>query len=431
MGLRQLGRRRDETRDGGDQTIPGYWSLPGGTWGLTADVYRQFGGGASALLNATSRACIGVLADGISRTPINAVRTVNGMSMTVDPMPRILANPSAIVSPDVWRYQLGYGLATDANAWGMIAQSDSAGRPTQIELLDAGDVNDRKVVDGVITARVAGKGLLKAYPHGPLWHVPGKMVAPGSPFGDSPVDAATKLIDTSLAALEYSQQFFASGGHPDMTLISDQAIDADQAADLKARWLAAHSPGTRGPAIMGSGLTPKPISIPATETQFLALIRQCTEEICRIWGVPPSMVFASITGQHMTYANVTQADLHFLKHALEGYFVRIEHALTNTLPGVDYSAPSVPNTQAVCDRNAILKADAMTRYQMYAVLIANRLATINEVRSWENWEPFDGDQYDQPVVPPFAPTMSPTTVVTPEEPVQPDVNTPVDSAPTA
>lgn len=426
MGLRQLLRQTEERDAGGS----GYWSLPNGGYGLTAEMYRQFGGGASALLNATSRACIGVIADGISRTPISAVRTVGKVSTAVDPTPKLLANPSALVTPDVWRYQLGYALATDANAFGLVAASDTTGRPTQVEFVAPEDVTERKVKDGIIEARVKDKGIQRVWPHGNLWHVPGKMVPPGSPFGNSPVDAAAKLIDTSLAALEYSNAFFASGGHPDLMLQSDQNITADLASDLKSRWLAAHAPGTRGPAIMGAGLKPIPISVDPNETKFLDLIRQCTEEICRIWGIPPSMVFASITGQHMTYANVTQADLHFLKHALEGYFVRIETALTQCLPGVDWSAPSVPNTRAVLDRNAILKADAATRYAMYATLIANRLVTINEVRGWEEWEPFTGLQYDEPIVPPFAPTQSPMTVVTPPEPDQ-GVQPSVDTAPSA
>jgi hypothetical protein len=80
------------------------------------------------------------------------------------------------------------------------------------------------------------------------------------------------------------------------------------------------------PMVMGSGLNYNPILVDPNDSQFLDSMRFAVEEACRFWRVPPSMVYGSSSGQNITYSNVTQSDLSYLKHSLEGHLVRIEKA---------------------------------------------------------------------------------------------------------
>jgi len=75
---------------------------------------------------------------------------------------------------------------------------------------------------------------VKAWPHGPLWHVPGVMVRAGSPFGLSPVRYASTGVDASLLAEMFGRDFFSGGGHPSSVIYSDDPnLSAPQAAAIK------------------------------------------------------------------------------------------------------------------------------------------------------------------------------------------------------
>lgn len=363
------------------------WGGPSWPAWLAPFAGRGVGTVEQTLRNAASWACIDVLADAIGRTPFDAVRYVGGARQPVVPVPALLDRPSGIVQPDVWRFQLAWSLLTDGNAFGqVVAERNSF--PTQVEWLDPVDVSHRRLVGGVPTVTVAGTDL-ECWPYGPVWHVPGRMIPPGSPFAFSPVRYAARTVGTSLAAEDFGARFFEDGGHPAHVLKADQELSADQAQAAKDAYQRA-TKGTREPAVLGSGWSLEALQSDLDSTQFIDLLRFEVEQACRFWRVPPAMVYAASSGQNVTYANVTQADLHYLKHSLDGYLVRIENAMT----------AAVPRPQIVrANRNAILRADVKARMETYEIKLRNQLATVNEVRALEDEPPFEGDEFDRPGVP--------------------------------
>lgn len=342
---------------------------------------------ATALGHAASSACIDVLSTSVSTLPVDAVRAVGKIRRPVSPTPPIIIQPSALVEIDVWLYQLVDSMLTDGNGFGLVVATDATQRPTQIELLDPECVTQREVVTGVPQARV-GTDLHRFFPYGDLWHVPGKYIRAGSPFAESPIARAAATIGAAVAARDFGSQYLDSG-HPTGIIYSDDELDQAQAALVKARFMEAMH-GTRQPAVFGSGLKYEPVSISPEDSQFLELMRFCVEEACRFWRVPPSMVYAAVSGQNVTYANVSQADLHYLKHSLEGLLVRIENAMSRLL--------ARPQTIRF-NRNAFLRSDPETRNKVYDMRLRNKTTTVNEVRTLEDEEPFDDDDFDEPGIP--------------------------------
>lgn len=373
-----------------------FWSLPGGGYGISTSQAWADSAEAKALCNAASWACINVIADAIGRTPFDVVRGDGVWRSPVSPIPPVIARPSGVVQPDVWRFQLGWSLATDGNAFGKITSYTGLARPQTIELLDPCAVTERKVVDGVAQVRY-DHHVHKLYPWGDFWHVPGRSVAAGSPFGLSPIAQASRVIGTSLAAEEYSFRFFTDGGHPSAVIYSDKTIDTIEAQAIKTAWRNAVTPGSREPAVLGADLKHEKIQVDPGETQFIDLIRVMVDQVCRFWGVPPAMVFGATSGQAVTYANVTDNDLAFLKHSLDGYYVRVESAMTDLLP-----KPQIVKA----NRNAILRADPKARFEANAIALANRQVTVNELRALEDLPGF-GPEFDAPGIPPFQPAPPP------------------------
>jgi HK97 family phage portal protein len=227
------------------------------------------------------------------------------------------------------------------------------------------------------------------YPYGDVWHIPGKYVRAGSPFAESPVKRASATIGAALAAREFGGRFFGDGGHPGGLITSTQDLTADQAGAIKRAWLNAVS-GNREPAVLGAGLTYQPLMVNANDSQFIDLMRFAIEEACRFWRVPPSMVYAAISGQNVTYANVSQADLHYLKHSLEGLLRRIEGALTKLI---------VRPLHVKFNRNAFLSSDPEARWKVHDLRLKNRTMSVNEVRALEDEEPYADPAFDEPGIP--------------------------------
>jgi HK97 family phage portal protein len=385
MGILRALRKPPEERG-----YQNWWNLAGAPGFISAAAYG--GGVDSALRNAATWACIDVLSDAISRTPLDAIRGTGASRQPVTPQPALLVNPSGVVQRDVWRSQLAYSLLTDGNGFGRIMDLGRFVYPNRIELLNPMQVSERQVVDGVPQVRIDQDKPERLWPHGDIWHIPGRMVPAGSPFGLSPIEYASKVIGTSLAAEDFSFRFFEGGGGATMGIFSDVELDADQAAAIKAAWRRSVEGGSREPIVWGSGLRPEKLTLDPNETQFIDLMRFEVEQVCRFWHVPPSMVFAAISGQNVTYTNITDADLQYLKHSLDGYLVRIEMALSDLLP-----KPQIVRA----NRNAVLRSDAKSRFDVYAIAVPLGLMSRNEVRALEDQPPIPGgDEYANPAEPP-------------------------------
>lgn len=126
------------------------------------------------------------------------------------------------------------------------------------------------------------------------------------------------------------------------------------------------------------------------DSQFLELMRFALEESCRFWRVPPTMVYGAVSGSAVTYSNVTQADLAYLKHSLEGHLVRIEKGLTRLLPRPQFVR---------FNRNAFLRSDPITRSEVMDRRLRNKSASVNEYRALEDERPFTDPEYDEPGIP--------------------------------
>ena len=355
----------------------------------------------TALTHAASSACVDTLATSVSSLPLDAIRQVDKRRVPVVPTPSLIREPSNLVDQDVWLYQLMDSMLTDGNAFGEVTSATTY--PTSIELLNPEIVTDRRIIDGKAAVLVNGDRQF-VWPHGDIWHVPGRFVRAGSPFAESPVVRARATIGSAIAARDFGSKFFGDGGHPGGLITSEQPLNAEQAKQIKSAWLNAVR-GNREPAVIGSGLNYQPLMVDPNDSQFIDLMQFAIEEACRFWRVPPSMVYAATSGQSVTYANVSQADLHYLKHSLEGHLIRIERALTRLLPRPQF---------ARFNRNAFLRSDPIVRSEVADRRLRNKTLTVNEYRALEDEEAFPDPAYNEPGIPglPAAPA-APTPEVTP------------------
>jgi HK97 family phage portal protein len=329
----------------------------------------------TALTDAAVWACVDVLSGSVGSLPLDAVRKMGEARLSITPTPAVIAQPSKVTTIDVWLYQLMQAMTTDGNGFGIVTSTDRLARAESIELVNPSQVTDRKVVNGIPQACVDGKEM-QLYPYGDLWHVPGKMVVAGSPFALSPIEYAGNSIRAALSAEKFGYDFFKSGGHPTTVLSADYDPGPTEGKNIIDRFI--ESADNRRPVFVGGAIKVDKLSIDPKDSQFIELLRFCTEQVARFFRVPPSMIFSAVSGESVTYANVSQADLHYLKHSLDVYLVRIENAL---------SALLAPGDIARFNRNALLRADAETRNRVYDMRLKNGSLTKDEVRALEDEPP--------------------------------------------
>ena len=354
------------------------------------------GGGAPAVSSieeacrdAATWACLHIKAKNIASLPVDQVRYQGARRVNVGKS-SVIRKPSALVPTlRYWIYQASWSMFADGNGFGIVSAVDSMMRPAQIDLLAPEDVTERQVVDGIPQAKVKGYGVLKVFPFGELWHLPGEVLAPGSPFGLSPIGYGSRVTGTALAAERFGGQFFTRGGHPTGVLTVPGQPTAEQSKNL-LEWLV--NKDKREPLILPTGSTYETVQVNPSDSQFIELMRFDVEQTCRRHGVPPSMVYAAVSGQSVTYANVSQADLAFLKHTLSYPIDLIEDALSALIP-----APQVIKL----NRDAILEGDPEMRERLIDVRLKNRTMTVNESRALHDEDPF-GPEFDVPGIPAVA-----------------------------
>ena len=321
--------------------------------------------------------CLVLLCDVISTLPIDVYRA--GSRVPVDPAPPLFTRPAADMPFDEWVWIMLWEALTSPAAWGLIVDRGGAGlRPSQIEPLCRGRVtastlrySDRPATVYRLDGREVDPADLfrfRLYP------------AAGSVVGLDPVAYAAEAIGAGLAAQRFGAEFFADSAIPSGILTTDTSLSPQNADALHDRWQAKRQ-GRRDTAVLGNGLKFQAITVSPEESQNLETRKFSIQEACRYFGVPPEMI-GSEAGGSLTYANVEQRDLDFLKYGVGPKLARLESALNGLLPRGQY---------VKFNTGALLRTDLKTRYESYALALAEPRPwlTVDEVRELEDREPIE------------------------------------------
>jgi hypothetical protein len=142
--------------------------------------------------------------------------------------------------------------------------------------------------------------------------------------------------------------------------------------------------------VFGSGLRHERVQVSPQDSQFIELMQFEAVQASRRYGVPPRMIYAAISGQDLTYQNVGQADMEFLKHSVQTWMVDLEDAWSELI--------AVPHSVAF-DVEGLLALDPMALAEVHSKQLANRTITVNETRIAVGRQPYNDPLYDEPGIP--------------------------------
>lgn len=327
----------------------------------------------AAAVSVTSREALGVST--VYRAVSIRATAARQLSIDVYRGPDKIDAPAIIKRPDldstlpifIERTVVSLNLA--GNAYWRV-RKNPAGVITTLEVLNPGDVQIQATASGRIAGYLHQGHPLKVDEVKQL----ARLRVPGTAYGLGPIQAAQSELRGAIDLRDYSANWIASGDVPSGVLKSDQQLTSDQAADVRDRWATTRG-GKRGVAVLGNGLSYQPIFLSPSDAQFIESQQFTTTQIARLFGVPASLMLATVEGNSQSYSNVEQDWIAFTRFGLMEDLGEIEDALTDVLPR---------GQRAKFNLEGLLRTDTLTRYQSYQIALAAGFLTIDEVRSIEN-----------------------------------------------
>lgn len=332
--------------------------------------------------------CVRWLAESVGKTPVRQYRDTGDRKIKM-PLGSFLRSPSAYLRPFDWKVIGMTSVLIHGMAYGLVTARDGYGYTTSAEWLDPSLVNviDSKPFNPLqATFYYAGRQVNRE----DLFIIRGLSVA-GRTEAISPLRAFQAYIEAGHSALEYGTGWYRGGGFPPGTFRNTQyEVDKTQSDDIKGRLVRAIR--RHEPLVFGRDWEFSPISVPPNEAQFIESMQLNATQIASIYGVMPRRA-GGVHGDSQTYSNQEIDAIAEVTDSLDPWLVRFEEAFTEALP-----QPQL----AEFDRDARIRHDIKTRYDVYKVARDIGLLNVDEARELEDREPlpvpkndsdYDGKDY--------------------------------------
>ncbi len=309
---------------------------------------------------------VSIIATAMKQLGIHAYRD----DIKVTPTPLWMRQPDAKMTREVWMEQTVNSLALSGNAYWLISRNPR-GETVNLEVLNPFDMMIQTDDYGNALYYLY-RGTLK-YSLNDVQHL-ALMRVPGNVYGLGPIQAAQKELLNARDTRDYASVWMTDSGVPNGVLKSDQMLSPDQAAAAKDAWnLTAGA--KNGVAVLGNGLSYQPMYLNPRDAQFIEVQGWNVQQVGRLFGIPANMLMASVDGNSMTYTNMEQEQMAFVRYTLSQYIVEIESAMSHL---------ASRGTEVKMNVDSLLRSDTLTRYQAHQIAIASGWMTIDEVREIED-----------------------------------------------
>lgn len=228
-------------------------------------------------------------------------------------------------------------------------------------------------------------------PPAEIWHVKGPSWNGWD--GLETMKLAREAIGLSLAAEESHALMHGNGGQTQGVFSVEGTLKDGQYRDLK-KWIDDNAVGANRfkPLILDRGTKYLQTSMSGVDAQHLETRRFQIEEVCRALRVLPIML--GYSDKTATFASAQEMFAAHVKYTLGGWFRRIEESIgANLLSEEDWAKGIYFKFLPI----SLLRAAPKERGEFYWKLWQMGAVNPNEIRAWEELNPYPGgDQYRVP-----------------------------------
>lgn len=199
-------------------------------------------------------------------------------------------------------------------------------------------------------------------------------------LGRSRLQRAASVVQAGLSIQDFANALYRNGVNPSGALEMDAKLSQDQREQLRENF----RQGMSGPnnaaraLILDQGLKWKSISISPEDAEFLDSRRFTTEELARLFGVPPPIVGDL---SHGTFTNSETVGRWFATHTLAPWIRKIESEFTRSV----FSDATRQSHKLEIDMSGFLRGDPAQRWAAWKIAVEGGILDADEVRTEEGW----------------------------------------------
>ena len=198
--------------------------------------------------------------------------------------------------------------------------------------------------------------------------------------GVSRLSRARRVLDAALTVDDFAEASFSNYAKPSGMLTFERTLTETQRKQIRESWDAVFSGADRAGKVAVLGADMKFTDFAGHSPQDRELLssrKWATEEICRIFQVPPPLVQDY---EHNTFTNSEQAGRWFAQFGLLPIVRKLEAGFNAALwPSGEY--------QIDIDMSGFDRSDPQTRWANHERAVHNGILTVDEVREIEGYGP--------------------------------------------
>jgi HK97 family phage portal protein len=211
-------------------------------------------------------------------------------------------------------------------------------------------------------------------------------------IGRSRLSRTAGAVQTALSLQDFHQNLMRNGANPSGVFSTEQKVHPDSRKRLvdalKERIAGTTKAGKF--LVLDGGWKWQQISVSPEDAELLASRKFSTEEMARIYGVPPPLVGI---WDHSSFHNSETAGRWLAIYTLTPWLAKIEAEFARVVFGAN--SPS----NLSFDLNGLLRGDSQARWATYDIASKDRLLLPDEIRALEGFPPLpDGAGATFPLV---------------------------------
>ena len=267
------------------------------------------------------------------------------------------------------------------NGFARVIRYPDDNRPFALERIEPSKVQILEdIYTGAPVYRVSEQSGLQDYHYTEILHLP-------SFLSKSPISFGKEAIGLAAVLERHGAQFFGTGARPSGVISNKNPQSESAGANAIANILKSFRKWQKGansdPLILDHDWQYKQEAMASTDAQFLENRVFQINEIARVFGIPPHLLFEL---SRATWSNAETMGASFLQLCLRPWLDRWQDAYATVL--LTEVEQDTHYFEFVVDD--LLRADTAARTANMTALVTNRIMTPNEVRGILNLQPLTG-----------------------------------------
>lgn len=202
-------------------------------------------------------------------------------------------------------------------------------------------------------------------------------------IGRSRIARAAGAIRLGLTMQAFAELLYENQATPSGVLSTEAQLTPEKRAqldlDIREAWRGIRNAGEV--IVLGSGVKFQSMTISPEDAELLAARRFSTEEVARLFQVPPPLVGI---WDHSSFTNSETAGRWFAQFTLSPWIRKIEEVFRRSVFSAEDRAAGYT---LEIDVSGFLRGDAEARWRAHEIAVRNGILTPDEVRAVEGWNP--------------------------------------------